>query len=146
MKAALLLALRTTLGMLLVIWGVVKIVASDRATAISDNFYGGLLSLDSLIPLLGIAQVALGLLVVVGLFRTITYSLQAVILVGGAIAIWRFILDPLGMYLMPQEQAQLLFYPSSIIAVASLIMLAFKSDDKFALDELRGARHEVAEA
>lgn len=140
MKAALLLALRTTLGMLLVIWGVVKIVASDRATVISDNFYGGLLSLDALIPMLGVAQIALGLLVVLGLFRNITYSLQAVILVGGALAIWRFILDPLGMYLLPQEQSQILFYPSAIIAVASLILIAFKSDDRYALDEMRGAR------
>lgn len=146
MKAALLLALRTTLGLLLVIWGVVKIVASERATAISDNFYGGLLSLDSLIPLLGVAQIVLGLLVVLGLFRTVTYSLQAVILVGGAVAIWQFILDPLGMYLLPQDQAQILFYPSAIIAVASLIMIAFKSDDKFALDVIRGPRQDAIEA
>ena len=136
MKAASLLALRVTTGMLLVIWGFVKVSASDRATIISDNFYGGVLSLDALIPVLGIAQILLGLAVVLGLFRKITYTLQAIILVAGALAIWKFILDPFGMYFLDQETSQILFYPSSLIAAGSLVLLAFMSDDRFSLDQM----------
>lgn len=143
MKSALLLALRSSLGLLLVIWGIVKIIASDRATAVSDGFYGGLLSLGSLIPILGVAQVVLGLLVIVGLFRTVTYTVQAIMLVSGAIAIWKYIADPFGMYLLTQEQSQILFFPSFALAVASLVIIAFKSDDKFALDTVLARRNAV---
>ena len=146
MKAALLLALRITTGMLLVIWGFVKIVAGEQAVRISDNFYGGLLSVEALLPLLGAAQIALGLMVVAGLFRNITYILQAVVLVGGALAIWRYILDPLGLYLLDAETRQMLFFPSSTVAVASLILLAFKAEDKFALDALLGGKKVSAQS
>jgi putative oxidoreductase len=85
---------------------------------------------------LGIAQVLLGLLLIVGLFRSFVYPIQALVLVGGALATGKYLLDPLGLYHLTEETRQVLFFPSSTVAVASLITLAFKSDDTLILDRL----------
>ena len=76
-----------------------------------------------------------GALVILGLFRAVVYPLQAVMLVGGAALIWKHILDPLSLYLFAGEaKANILFFPSTTVAVAALILLAFKSEDRLSLD------------
>ena len=136
MKAVLLLLLRITTGALLVIWGLIKVEAPEAAIRVSEKYYGGLISAEMLQPILGWSQIALGAFVILGLMRVIAYPLQAVVLVVGAAAIWKYLADPLGMYLLDEESRQVLFFPSSTVAVASLIMLAFRSDDTIALDRL----------
>jgi uncharacterized membrane protein YphA (DoxX/SURF4 family) len=136
MKAALLLALRMTTGLLLIIWGLVKVMAPEIAIQVSDTYYDGRLSADGLQMLSGSGQIILGLMVVLGLFRVAVYPLQALLLVGGALAIWKYLLDPFGMYLVSEEARQVLFFPSTTVAVASLVLIAFRSDDRFALDRL----------
>ena len=135
MKALLLLALRITTGALLIVWGFVKINTPEVAGKISDAFYFGVFSTESLIFPLGAAQIILGILVILGLARAIVYPIQALILVVGALAIWQHILDPLGLYLL-DGKANKLFFPSSTVAVASLILMAFKNFDGIALDRL----------
>lgn len=81
---------------------------------------------------------AIGLLVCLGLLRKIAYPLQAAILVLGALAIWKYILDPLGLYLLTEETRQVLFFPSFCVAVASVILIAFKDEDTLALDRKLG--------
>ena len=136
MKALLLLLLRTTTGLLLVIWGLIKVRAPESAISVSERYYGGLISAEALQPILGWGQVALGVFVVLGLLRTVVYPLQALVLVVGAAAIWQYLADPLGLYLVDAESRRTLFFPSTTVAVASLIMLAFKSDDGFSLDRI----------
>lgn len=136
MKSLLLLLLRFTTGALLIIWGLIKVMAPAAAIGVSNKYYGGLISAEALQPILGWAQVALGALVILGLLRVIVYPLQAVVLVVGAAAIWQYLVDPLGLYLLDQETRQVLFFPSTTVAIASLIMLAFKSDDTLALDSV----------
>lgn len=102
-----LLLLRLGTGLLLSIWAVVKIMAPDKAVGLSEKYYGGMLSLDALQMPLGVLQFALGLLVVVGLFRKIVYSVQAVVLGVGLLAVGKYILDPLGLYLLTPDTAQL---------------------------------------
>lgn len=133
-RAALLLALRATTGALLVIWGAIKIMEPDRAARVSDVFYGGLLSGQALQAPLGWAEVALGALVMLGLLRRIAYPLQALVLCAGALALWKYILDPLGAWLLTPETRQYLFFPSSTLAVASLILIFFMEFDRLALD------------
>ena len=133
MKALTLLLLRLTTGLLLVIWGMIKIAASDAAIGVSDKYYGGLLSAETLQLPLGAAQVLLGLLVILGLFRTIVYPLQAIVLFLGTAAIWKYIADPLGLYLLTEETRQVLFFPSSTVFIASLVLLVFREYDTLAL-------------
>lgn len=66
--------------------------------------------------------------------------MQAVILCIGALAIWKYLLDPLGLYLLDRETSQVLFFPSLGIAAATLVLLAFKDDDAYALDHKLGRK------
>lgn len=140
MKAASLAFLRIACGLLLVIWGLIKLGAPEAAIGVSDKYYFGLVSAEVLQRPLGGAEALLGLLVVLGLFRKITLPLQALVLGFGALAIWRYLLDPLGQYLLTEDTRQVLFFPSLGIAAASLVLLAFQKDDRFALDALFGKK------
>ena len=75
-----------------------------------------------------------------GLFRAVVYPLQALVLVGGALAIWKYLADPLGLYLMTPETKNTLFFPSTTVAIASLIIIAFREYDRFAIDRLLSRR------
>ena len=136
MKPALLLLLRLSTGALLIIWGTIKVMAPAAAIGVSNKYYGGLISAEALQPILGWAQIALGAFVILGLLRRIVYPIQAIVLVVGALAIWQYLIDPLGLYLLDEEMRQILFFPSTTVAIASLIMIVFKSDDHITLDSL----------
>ncbi len=136
MKSILLLALRASTGALLIIWGLIKVMAPETAMHVSDKYYSGALSGEALQLGLGSAQIALGALVVLGLFRAVIYPVQALVLVVGALAIWQYLLDPLGLYLLTAETRQVLFFPSTTVAIASLILIAFKADDRLTLDRV----------
>ncbi|WP_425410788.1 hypothetical protein [Hyphococcus sp.] len=140
MKAGLLLALRATTGALLIIWGVLRVMNTETAVGLSEKYYSGMLSSEALILPLAFGQIALGGLVILGLFRKIIYPLQALVLIAGAVAIWKFLADPLGLYLLNEETRNILFFPSTTVAVASLIIIAFKDYDRFALDSLLARR------
>lgn len=136
MKPVLLLLLRVSTGALLIIWGLIKAKAPEAAIGVSDKYYGGLLSAEALQAPLGWGQAFVGVLVILGVLRAVTYPLQAAILVAGAAAIWKYLADPLGLYLLNEETRQVLFFPSTTVAVAALILLAFKADDRLALDRV----------
>ena len=106
MKPLSLLILRTGTGLLLAIWGLIKIAAPDASIGVSETYYGGALSMAALQLPLGILQVLLGLSIVLGLFRRITYPIQSIVLGLGLLAIWRYILDPLGLYLLSEESRE----------------------------------------
>lgn len=136
MKSLILLALRASTGALLIIWGLIKMAAPDAAVHVSDKYYGGVISAAALQTPLGAAQIGLGVLVILGLFRRVIYPAQALVLVAGALAIWKYLIDPLGLYLLNEETRQVLFFPSTTVAIASLILLVFKDDDTLALDRV----------
>ena len=133
MKALFLFLLRLSTGLLLVIWGAIKLAAPTTAMAVSDKYYSGALSAETLQAPLGGAQVLLGLFVILGVFRNIIYPIQAVVLGLGLAAIWKYILDPLGLYLLTEETRQVLFFPSSTVFFASLILIAFKEYDQLSI-------------
>lgn len=132
MKAWTLLFTRVSTGLLLLIWGAIKIAAPDKAKGVSEKYYGGLVSADEIVLAMGVAQIAIGFLVVLGLFRKYVYPAQALILGFGLLAIWQYILDPLGLYLAGEPKP--LFFPSTTVFFATLIMLLYKDDDSLALD------------
>jgi putative oxidoreductase len=74
--------------------------------------------------------------VVLGLFRRIAYPALALILIPATLMLWRYLLDPYGLYLLSQEDSQILFFPSITVAAATLTLLAFGDEDRFALDRL----------
>lgn len=136
MKAISLLALRATTGLLLIIWGALRAMEPETGVGLADKYYSGVINGESLQAAMGWGQIGLGLLVVLGLFRFIAYPLQAIVLVGGALAIGQYLLDPLGLYLLTEDNNKILFFPSTTVAVATLVMLAFKDYDTLSLDRI----------
>ncbi len=117
------------------VWGIIRLAAPEVGPGLADKYYGGLASAASLQTAWGVILAIVGILTVLGLFRKIVYPAQALILVGGALAIWKYLLDPLGMYLLDEESRQVLFFPSLCLAAATLVLIAFKEFDTLALDE-----------
>lgn len=138
MKAASLLFLRVSTGLLLVLWGFIKVGSPESAIGVSNTYYGGLISAESIQMALGGAEIVLGLLVCLGLLRKFVYPLQALVLFLGVAFIWQHILDPLALYLVEEENRRTLFFPSLGMFAATLIMLAFKEDDDLSLDRKLG--------
>lgn len=135
MKAISLLLLRLSTGIYLILWGVVKFNA-DRAAGVSDRFYGGAISGETISLVLGCAQIGLGVLVVLGLFRIFAYWGQVLWYLAGIIPIIVFIVDPLGLYLV-DPPGRLTFFPSTTLLFASLIMVAFMAEDTLSVDGSR---------
>ena len=133
-KPASLLLLRTGTGLLLILWGALRAISPAAGPGLASKYYGGFLDLQSLQIGFGVAEVIIGMLVVIGLFRRVSYLLQALILIPGAIVLWRYLLDPLGLYLLDKESSQILFFPSITIAAATLVLLAFRDEDRWSLD------------
>lgn len=137
MKAVTLLLLRLSTGIYLILWGLVKLQSKDMAVGVSDKYYGGLLSADIVNYGVGAIEVIIGVLVVLGLMRSIAYAGQIVFYLIGALAIIVNLVDPFGMYLA--EGAKLTFFPSWTLLFASLVIVAFKEYDSYSLDTKRGA-------
>ena len=134
MRAYSLLFLRFSTGMLIILWGLVKAVEPAAGMGVANKYYGGVGAVSMLQVPWGIFQISIGLLVILGLFRRYVYPLQAAILCVGALAIWKYLLDPFGMYLLSRENSQLLFFPSLCLAAATLVLIAFRDEDRIALD------------
>lgn len=132
-----LLIMRIGTGALLIVWGLVRVIGG-RGEGLADKYYGGMGSEAMLQVAFGWFEVALGLMVVLGLLRKYTLVVQALILVGGALPIWRHFLDPFGRYL--HEDANILFFPSLTVAGAALALIALRELDTLALDCLFGKK------
>jgi putative oxidoreductase len=131
-----LLMLRVGTGLLMMIWGLLRVVMPGAGPGLSERYYSGLFGGQTLQVAYGAGEALVGLLVVIGLFRRFAYPLQVLILVAGTLMLWRYLLDPFGLYLLSREDSQILFFPSITLAAASLVLLAFGNDDRFALDAL----------
>ncbi|KWV94655.1 DoxX family membrane protein [Erythrobacter sp. AP23] len=132
-----LLIMRVGTGMLLVLWGCVRLLGDGMGTKLAEKYYGGVGAANSFQLAFATVEVVIGVLVVLGLFRRYSLIGSAIILVGGAFPIWRHFLDPFGRYLFANpEDANLLFFPSITVAGAALALIAFREHDTLALDSL----------
>lgn len=130
-----LFALRVTTGLLIVWWGLDKLVNVGHAVAVSERFYLGVVSSEGALQAFGVAQTVLGLLIVAGLFRRLTYPALLAITGATALGVWRSIVDPWGWVL---EGSNALFYPSAIIVAGALVLFAFRDHDVWHLDAVVG--------
>lgn len=118
---AALVFLRVSLGLLLVVWGGDKLRDAQHGLLVSKTFYGGLFSSPALITAFGAVEVLLGLAIVAGLARRVTYPALLVVTGATLLAVWRSVLDPLGLVF---AHTQLLFFPSLIIFAGALVLFA----------------------
>ena len=136
MKPRALLLLRASLGVLMLIWGADKLVNVAHGLAVSERFYLGAFTSAALLRAFGVAQLALGAAVLLGAGRRYAYPLLLAVTGATLLGVWRSVVDPWGWYL---DGANVLFYPSLIIFAASLVLWAFRDDDRLALDRRRTA-------
>ena len=135
MKEKSLLFLRVSLGLLMVIWGLDKLVNVEHGLKVSEGFYFGLFSVPVLLQVFGVVQTLAGVLIVAGLARRLVYPLLLAVTGMTALGVWKSIVDPWGWVL---EGSNALFYPSLIILAGSLVLWAFRDEDTLSLDHRRG--------
>ena len=134
MKAKSLLFLRLSIGLLMVFWGIDKLVNVKHGVQVSEAFYFGAFSMPILLQAFGVVQIVAGLLVLLGLARRFVYPFLLAVAAVTALGVWKSIVDPWGWVL---EGTTVLFYPSLIILAASLVLWAFREEDTLALDRRR---------
>lgn len=125
-----LLLLRISLGLLLVIWGIDKLVDVEHGLQVSEHFYFGAFSQALLLQAFGVLEIAAGLLIVLGVARRWVYPILLAITGITMLGVWKSVVDPWGWWL---EGANVLFYPSLIIFAASLVLWAFRNEDRLTL-------------
>ena len=123
--------MRVSMGWLMVIWGLDKLVNVDHAMAVANGFYLGVGSQAIFLKIFGVLQIMLGALVVLGVWRRRAYPALFLICLVTGLAVWKSILDPWGWVL---EGANALFYPSFIIAAAALALWGLIDEDTLALE------------
>lgn len=134
MKAYSLLFLRVSTGLLLILWGFIRVNAPEKGVGLATKYYDGIGGVGWVQLLWGAFLLVVGTLCILGLFRRFSYPAQALVLVGGAAAIWKYLVDPLGLYLFAPGTNQILFFPSLGMAAATLVLIAFRGDDLLSLD------------
>lgn len=127
--------LRVTTGWLLVMWGLDKLFNVEHGQAVAETFYLGLGSQAAVLNVLGVLQIILGALVVLGLWRRRAYPVAFVVLLITALGVWKSIIDPWGWFL---DGSQVLFYPSAIIAAGALLLWGTIDEDEMTLDAKMG--------
>ena len=123
--------LRVTTGWLLVMWGIDKLINVEHGQAVAERFYGGIGTLAVAQNAFGVIEILLGALVVLGLWRKRVYPVMFAVLAVTALGVWRSIIDPWGWFL---DGAQVLFYPSAIIAAGALTLWGLMDEDRMTLD------------
>jgi uncharacterized membrane protein YphA (DoxX/SURF4 family) len=134
MKAFSLLALRVSLGWLNVIWGVDKLTNVEHGQRVAETYYFGLGTGTTFLTVAGVLQIVLGLLVVAGLYRRITWPATALVNGATLLGVWKSIIDPWGFFL---EGGNLVFYSSAVIFAGILVGWSHMDDDVLSLDHRR---------
>jgi uncharacterized membrane protein YphA (DoxX/SURF4 family) len=90
-----LLALRITLGLFLLQWGIEKFVVPQSSTFIWEHFYG-VAAPPVLGYAFGIAEIAIALCMILGVLRTIVYGAALFLHTVTVLVTWRQLIDPWG--------------------------------------------------
>ncbi len=136
MKAFGLLLLRISMGWLLVLWGIDKLTNVEHSVRVAEAFYFGVGSGQTVLAAFGVAEIAVGALVILGLMRKFVYPIQIAIAALTAVGVWKSIVDPWGWVL---EGTNTLFYPSLIILAGAVVLYGFADQDALSLDARREA-------
>lgn len=128
--------LRISMGVFLALWGVDKLVAASGAQRIFDGFYKMPLGVGA-VQLAGVAEVALGLLLAIGLFRAPVAWIALALNTVSTLASWRQILDPWGLLGIGKGGSHL-FLASIVLLAVSIVLVLDARDDTFTLDARLG--------
>lgn len=129
--------LRIGMGLFLALWGVDKLAATEASLGIFSHFYG----MDvgaALVQAAGGAEIVLGALLAVGLFRVPVAWIALIVNAVSTLASWRQILDPWGWFGLTDGGTHL-FLASIVIMAANVVIVLNARDDTLTLDAVRGS-------
>lgn len=131
--------LRVGMGLFLALWGVDKLLATEASQGIFSHFYG-LDAGPSVVQVAGAAEILLGALLAVGLFRVPVAWIALAVNAVSTGASWKQIVDPWGL-LGLTEGGTHLFLASIVIMAANVALVLNARDETATLDRvLRRAR------
>lgn len=119
----------------MVYWGVDKLINVAHGVGVAQKFYGGFNIATTLMHGFGVLQIALGALLIGGLFTRVTYPALLVVTGTTLLAVWKSIVDP---FKLMMDGGNLIFYPSLIIFAGAFVLYAFR--DESALQPARVTR------
>ena len=90
-----LLALRITLGLFLLQWGIEKFVVPQANVLVWSYFYGTNIS-QTLGYIFGTLEIAIALCIILGQFRTVAYGAALFLHAVTVVVTWRQLIDPWG--------------------------------------------------
>jgi uncharacterized membrane protein YphA (DoxX/SURF4 family) len=108
-------------------WGIDKLINVAHGITVAQKFYGGLSVATTLMQAFGVAQLLLGVLIVLGRFTRVAYPALLAVTGVTLLAVWKSILDP---FKLVMDGGNLIFYPSLIIFAAALVLHAFRDSDR----------------
>ncbi len=133
-----LLLLRVATGFLLIWSGLSKIVKGKAPFALRSMELGDTVGAVAGYAA-GAAQLAIGVLCVIGLWRRYALPLQALIHGFTAASVWWAIIDPYRWYITGVDRIVFnshVFYPTAITFAACIVLIACRHRDTLALDRL----------
>ena len=119
--------LRISLGGLMLYWGIDKLINVAHGITVAQKFYGGFSVATTLMQAFGVAQILLGVMIVLGRLTRVAYPALLAVTGVTLLAVWKSILDPLKLVM---DGGNLIFYPSLIIFAAALVLYAFRDSDR----------------
>ncbi len=137
MKAISLLLLRLSLGLLMLVWGVDKLVNVEHGMKVSKQFYLGAFGSVLLLNAFGVVQMGIGGAILAGAGRRIVYPALLAITGVTLLGVWRSVIDPWGWYM---QGGNALFFPSLIIFAGAFVLLAFRDEDLYVVGRRAAAR------
>jgi uncharacterized membrane protein YphA (DoxX/SURF4 family) len=130
------------MGLFLALWGVDKLTATEGALGIFSSFYG--LDVGALVVQgAGVAEILLGVLLAVGLFRIPMAWIALGVNAVSTLASWRQILDPWG-WLGLTDGGTHLFLASIVVMAVNVVLVLEARDDTLTLDAALGRTGGVA--
>lgn len=127
--------LRVGMGLFLLTWGLDKLLAVEGSQTIFERFYM-IEAGPSLIQLAGVAEIALALLLAVGLLRRPVAWVVLIVNAVSTLASWRQIIDPWGRLGIAPGGSHL-FLASIVIMAVSIVLVLNAADDTLSLDGRR---------
>ena len=117
-----LLLIRASVVLMLAPWIVDKFRNPAHGIGVFEHFYGLGGIAEPLVYAIGIAQIVLLLCFALGLFRTVSYGLVALMHAGSTLASWRQYLDPF-------TDANLLFFAAWPMLAACIALFLLREHD-----------------
>lgn len=118
-----LLALRVSVAVVMLVWAVDKLVRPEHSSSVFDGFYGMPGVGESIVFVLGVAQLLLVLAFLVGVARTWTYGAILLLHAASTIVSWR-------QYLAPFESINILFFAAWPMLAACLALFLLRDQDR----------------